>query len=131
MAIKRRNKISASFNMSSLTDVIFLLLLFFIIISRLIPSALKLNYPNADPKDKPKEKIDLVISTDLEYSIDGEVVEFSDLQQRLTAELKEKDARAILLHMDQNLEVQRLVDVMNIGVKLKVPVLLATIKKEK
>ena len=89
MAIKRKSKINPNFNMSSMTDIFFLLLLFFMISSTLInPNALKLLLPKStnQTSDKPVT----VVSIDKNYTfyLNEKVIPFSMLERRLVEELR-------------------------------------------
>ena len=90
MAIKRKSKINPNFNMSSMTDIFFILLLFFMISSTLInPNALKLLLPKStnQTSDKPVT----VVSIDKNYTfyLNEKVIPFSMLERRLVEELRE------------------------------------------
>ena len=88
MAIKSRSKINPSFSMSSMTDIVFLLLIFFMVTSTLIaPNALKLLLPESNNQTSAKPITTISISTDLKYylNIDGQVtrVAFSEIEPLL------------------------------------------------
>ncbi|MFR5656650.1 MAG: ExbD/TolR family protein [Butyricimonas faecihominis] len=98
MAIKRKSKINPNFNMSSMTDIFFLLLLFFMISSTLInPNALKLLLPKStnQTSDKPVT----VVSIDKNYTfyLNEKVIPFSMLERRLVEELRELEDPCISL----------------------------------
>ena len=70
MALKSRNKVSPNFNMSSMTDIVFLLLIFFMLTSTLVsPNALKLLLPNSKAKTLEKQTISVSINKDLDFYI--------------------------------------------------------------
>ena len=108
MAIKRKSKINPNFNMSSMTDIFFLLLLFFMISSTLInPNALKLLLPKStnQTSDKPVT----VVSIDKNYTfyLNEKVIPFSILERRLVEELREL--------ADKSVPLEQIVKVMNIA----------------
>ena len=73
MKLKRRNKVAAEFNMSSMTDIIFLLLIFFIITSKFTPEPiLKVLLPKGAMSETTKQTIEVVVSNDLEYTVNDE-----------------------------------------------------------
>ena len=68
MALRGRNKISPNFNMSSMTDIVFLLLIFFMLTSTLVsPNALKLLLPNSKAKTLEKQTISISITKDIQF----------------------------------------------------------------
>ena len=70
MAIKSRFKNNVEFNMSTQADLVFLLLIFFMITSTLVsPNAIKLLLPNSSSKTASKQSFEVYISENLEYSI--------------------------------------------------------------
>ena len=77
MALKSRNKVSPNFNMSSMTDIVFLLLIFFMLTSTLVsPNALKLLLPNSKSKTLEKQTISVSINEDLDFYInENQVIE--------------------------------------------------------
>ena len=116
MAIKRKSKINPNFNMSSMTDIFFLLLLFFMISSTLInPNALKLLLPKStnQTSDKPVT----VVSIDKNYTfyLNEKVIPFSMLERRLVEELLEFEYPCISLHADKAVPLEQIVKVMNIA----------------
>jgi biopolymer transport protein ExbD len=133
MAISRRHKESAEVSTESLNDIMFFLLLFFLIISTLVnPSVIKLTLPSAKAnKDIVKKRIELEVNKDLQYAIDGHFYAFTELENVLLVrknELISKGATevTIVLHLDQGLTVQDMVDVMQVGNKLNIKMVLAT-----
>ena len=84
MALKSRNKVSPNFNMSSMTDIVFLLLIFFMLTSTLVsPNALKLLLPNSKSKTLEKQTISVSINKDLDFYINENQVIESNLENEL------------------------------------------------
>ena len=116
MAIQTRNKISPSFSMSGMTDIIFLLLIFFMISSTLIsPTALKLLLPRSANQTSAKPFTTVSITKDLKYYIEDQPVTLADLESRLQQKIGSNKDIYISLHVDRTIPVQYVVDVMNIA----------------
>jgi len=132
MAIKRRNKIDASFSMSSMTDIVFLLLIFFMVTSTLIsPNALKLLLPQSNNQTRAnKPLVSVSITHDLRYAVGTQEVPFTMLEHKLQQELGNADATAepptISLHADKRVAVEHVVKVMNIAKRNRYKLILAT-----
>lgn len=132
MAIKRRNKIDASFSMSSMTDIVFLLLIFFMVTSTLIsPNALKLLLPQSNNQTQAnKPLVSVSITEDLRYAVGTQEVPFTMLEHKLKQELGQVDASTepptISLHADKRVAVEHVVKVMNIAKRNKYKLILAT-----
>lgn len=85
MSLKSRNKVSAEFNMSSMTDIVFLLLIFFMLTSNFVtPSALNVNLPTSKVSQIQMEKVNVSISEDLRYSINDKIISRSALESELS-----------------------------------------------
>ncbi len=123
-----RIKHGAEVNTHSLNDIMFFLLLFFLIVSTMIsPSVVKLNLPSAKKTQTvDKQPINLEISQDMRYYLAGKEVEFDNLESAIQAAIVNKTEPTIVLRLDKELTVQQLVDVLEIGNKLKVKMILAT-----
>jgi biopolymer transport protein ExbD len=127
MKLKKRNKVSAAFNMASLTDIIFLLLIFFVINSEM-PNALKLILPNASGKTPASKSITLALSNDLTYMVNNKVVVYEDLKTTLQDEITKSnsDEPTVVLKIDKDVALEKAVELLDIGNQLKVPMILAT-----
>jgi biopolymer transport protein ExbD len=123
-----RIKHGAEVNTHSLNDIMFFLLLFFLIVSTMIsPSVVKLNLPSAKKTQTvDKQPINLEISQDMRYYLAGKEVEFDNLEAAIQAAIVNKTEPTIVLRLDKELTIQQLVDVLEIGNKLKVKMILAT-----
>ena len=127
MALQRRNKVSASFNMSSMTDIVFLLLIFFMITSTLIsPNALKLLLPRSNNQTSAKPLTTVSITKDFKYYIESEQVNISDLENELQKRLKNDTNIYIALHAERTVPIEKVVEVMNIAKNNKYKLILAT-----
>jgi len=118
---------------SSLNDIMFFLMLFFLIMSTMVaPSVIKINLPKTNAgKAISKQNITLAIDSNLNYYLNNEKVQFTDLEPKLKA-LADKDTTRepnIVLQASKKLSLQDVVDVMGVGSKLKMKMVLATTNK--
>jgi biopolymer transport protein ExbD len=127
MKLKRRNKANAQFSMASLTDIIFLLLIFFIINSEM-PNAMKLLLPSASGKTVASQPISLSISEDLRYMVNNTEVSFGEIKNLLSTEISKaaSDETTIVLKIDKRVPLENVVEVLEIGNQLRVPMILST-----
>lgn len=127
MAIRSRNKVSANFNMSSMTDIVFLLLIFFMLTSTLVsPNALKLLLPSSSSKTLTKQTVSLSITKELEYYIDEQQVQFEFIEPLLLQKLAGDIDGSVILHVDKTIAVEEAVKVMDIANRNKFKLVLAT-----
>lgn len=133
MKLKRRNKAKAEFNMSAMTDIVFLLLIFFIINYEL-PNAIPLLLPNATGQVAQNKSITVLVSADLEYLVNNEQVSFGGLKSKLSSEINKAKAKtdkpSVILKIDKAVTLEKVVDVLQIGNELKVPMILSTKPKK-
>ncbi len=116
MALKRRAKVNASFSMSSMTDIVFLLLIFFMITSTMVhPNAIKLLIPKQATKKVVIEKfINARVSSNGSYYIDNKRVSELSLENSILNQFKSADKTYIKLRTDKNAptgDVARLLDI--------------------
>jgi len=132
MALKRQTKVSAEFSMSSMTDIVFLLLIFFMVTSTLIaPNALKLLLPQSNNQTMATKPITTVsITKDLQYAIEDRNVRFNDLERTLIRKVGKysdyPEPPTISLHVDQSVPMEYVVKIMNIAKNNKYRLILAT-----
>jgi biopolymer transport protein ExbD len=129
MNIRRHKKrFEAEVGASSMSDIMFFLMLFFLIVSTLVnPSVIKLMLPKASSAQSfSKKSFSLEMSLDKQYSLDGQRITFEEIEPRLTAATAGIDEPTVVLRIDNGLSVQDLVDVLAIGNKLKVKMIMAT-----
>ena len=113
MAIKSRNKISPNFNMSSMTDIVFLLLIFFMLTSTLVsPNALKLLLPSSDSKTLAKQTVSVSINSSKEYYVNKTRVSFEQLESTILQTIAGKEDPSIILHVEKSLPIEEAVTVM-------------------
>lgn len=128
MKLKRRHREGAEVSTESLNDIMFFLLLFFLIISTLAnPNVIKLNLPNSKKSDvTPLQQVILEVTADNRYILNKQEVPFSQLEDAVKIELARTKSPTIVLRLDNSLTIQDLADVMNIGYGLGVKMVLAT-----
>jgi len=127
MAIKSRNKVSPNFNMSSMTDIVFLLLIFFMLTSTLVsPNALKLLLPNSSSKTLAPQTVSVSVTQELEYYVDKEKVPFGNLELKILEKMGSNPENSIILHVDKSIAVEEAVKVMDIASRNKLKMVLAT-----
>lgn len=127
MALKTRNKVSAAFSMSSMTDIVFLLLIFFMVTSTLIsPNALKLLLPKSSNQTAAKPITTVSIDKSFNFYIETTPVPFSQLEQKLQRKLAKEEDPTISLHVDKSVPMEQVVKVMNIAKDNKYKLILAT-----
>ena len=127
MAIQTRNKISPNFNMSSMTDIVFLLLIFFMLTSTLVsPNALKLLLPSSDSKTLAKQTVSVSINNEKEYYVNKTKVSFDQLESILLQTIADKEDPSIILHVEKSLPIEEAVKVMDIASRNRLKMVLAT-----
>ncbi|MGQ1891731.1 ExbD/TolR family protein [Thermophagus sp. OGC60D27] len=127
MALKSRSKIDPTFSMSSMTDVVFLLLIFFMITSTLVhPTALKLLLPQSANQTAAKPQTTVSITRDLRYYVEDRRVSFSQIEPILKEKVGQNPDIYISLHVDENVPMREVVKVMNIAKRNKYKLILAT-----
>ena len=126
MNIRGRNKVRPEFNMSSMTDIVFLLLIFFMLASTLVTTnAIDILLPKASGKTENKKSVAVSITKDLRYYIDQKLVGESVLETELLAALTNKDQPTIVLRAEKTVPVDNVVKVMDIANRNKFKVILA------
>lgn len=127
MAIKRGSKVDKSFSAASMTDLMFLLLIFMLIATTLInPNALKLLLPKSANQLKEKPYTSVSITADLKYYVETEPVNFDNLEVVLRSKLGAMEEPTVSLHCDKSVPVDEVVKVMNIAKDNKYKLILAT-----
>lgn len=130
MAIKRNKRFHAEIPTASLSDIMFFLLLFFLIISTLAnPNVIKLMLPKAQTNETTKKNhITLSVTEDKRYFLDKREVEFKELKSSLLQITTERNDKMVIVRIPHDLQVQDLVDVLQIGSDLKLNFSIATAK---
>ena len=127
MSLRSRNKVSANFNMSSMTDIVFLLLIFFMLTSTLVsPNALKLLLPSSQAKTLEKQTISISITEDIKFYINDKVVTEKTIEQELKLLCNNEKEPGIILHTDKTVPIKHVVKIMDIAYRNKYKIVLAT-----
>ena len=134
MKLKRNTKIEPSFSMASMTDIVFLLLVFFLVTSTLVnPNALKLLLPKSTNQVSAKPAVSLSIrhypqQDRFTYHIDGDAkpVAFNEIEPLVQQKLREHEDPTISLHADESVPLKQVVEVMNIAKRNQYKLILAT-----
>ncbi len=126
MEIRGRNKINPNFNMSSMTDIVFLLLIFFMLTSTLVTvNALDILLPKAQGKTENKKSVAVSITKNLDFFIDTKKVKEGNLEQILMENLKAEDNPTIVLRAEEGVPIEKAVKVLDIANRNKIKVILA------
>jgi biopolymer transport protein ExbD len=131
MSIKRSRRFHAEVATSSLSDIMFFLLLFFLIISTLAnPNVIKMTLPKSKTNEKTnKQYISLSVTEDKKFYIDKQPVAFEELETTLMSKMNTEKDQTVIVRIPFNLQVQDLVDVLQIGVKNNLKFVIATSPK--
>ena len=126
MNLRGRNKITPEFNMSSMTDIVFLLLIFFMIASTLVTTnAIDILLPKASGKTENKKSISVSIKKDLTFYIDQKEVDVQKLETELLKLLQNETAPTLVLRAEKSVPVDYVVKVMDIANRNKFKIILA------
>ncbi|MGB2397520.1 MAG: ExbD/TolR family protein [Flavobacteriaceae bacterium] len=127
MNLRGRNKISPEFNMSSMTDVVFLLLIFFMIASTLAKQldTIEVKLPQAKGKTENRRSIAVTINENNRFFIDGKRVNKSGIKNELLATLKNQEEKVIVLRAQKSVAIDEVVYIMNIANRNAIKVVLA------
>lgn len=133
MALKRKLKVSETFSMASMTDVIFLLLIFFMVVSTLVvPNAIRVNLPSSAstaPSQRPTARVTLTADEQCYLIIGSEeaqLVDYPTLMERLSEAHDETPDMYVALYADEEVPYRSIVEVLNITAQLDIKLVLAT-----
>ena len=126
MDLRSKHKVNAAFSMSSMTDIIFLLLIFFMLTSNFItPSGLPVKLPSSKSSNIVMQKVTVTVTSDLQYFVNAQQTSLAGIEGVLRNELTEKDG-VVVLHIDKDVPVEHLVKVAGIATSLDAKVTVAT-----
>ena len=126
MNLRGRNKVSPEFSMSSMTDIVFLLLVFFLLTSPAItPDALDLILPKAKGKTSNKQNLSVSITKDLDYYVNKERVSERSIEGYITKELAGVEEPTIILRAEEGVPIENAVKIMDIANRNKYKIVLA------
>ena len=130
MAISSRNKISINFSSTGMTDVVFNLLIFFMLTSTLVhPTALKLLLPKGTTQTSAKPQTTVSITRDQKYYVEQQPVTLEDLENVLKQKLGSNPETFISLHADKTVPFESVVAVLNIAQANNYKLIIATTPK--
>ena len=131
MGLRSRNKRLAEFQLASLTDIVFLLLIFFVLTSSIVsPNAINILLPNSDSQTQATQSVSISIDKDLKYYLNGEEIDPAWLETMLPAKLAGQTDPTVVLSADKSVPVEYVVGVMNIASSMKIKMVLATTPKK-
>jgi len=133
MNFRSKNRINPEFSMSSMTDIIFLLLIFFMLTSNFVtPSGLPVSLPSSKSSTIVMQKISVTITPDLQYFVNDKAIAFENIETELAGLLSgtAQGEGVVVLHVDKTVPVEHLVKVAGIATQLKAKVTLATLPTE-
>lgn len=129
MNLQTRNKVDPAFSMASMTDLIFLLLIFFMLTSSFVsPSGLPVNLPSSKPSTIEVQKVSVTITKDLRYAVNDKTVTRGAIEGELKKYLSTPEG-VVVLHIDKSVPTEELVYVAGIATGLKAKVSIATVPK--
>jgi biopolymer transport protein ExbD len=124
MKLKGRNKVSPDFSMSSMTDIVFLLLIFFMLTAN-SPNALDLLLPKAKGKSTNTQNVSVSIDKNLQYYVNNERINGEYIEIELKKALEGQDKPTIILRAEENVAIKEAVNVMDIANRNNYKVILA------
>ncbi|WOI21899.1 ExbD/TolR family protein [Nonlabens ulvanivorans] len=126
MNLRSRNKVSPDFSMSSMTDIVFLLLVFFLLTSPSItPQALDLILPSASGRSENKQQASVSITKDGAFFVDAIEVEEELLESMIIKTMDGQEKPTIILRADGDIALNKAVKVMDIANRNKINIILA------
>ncbi len=124
MKLKGRNKVSPEFSMSSMTDIVFLLLIFFMLTAN-SPNALDLLLPKARGKSTNTQNVSVTINKNLEYFVNNQQINGAYIEIELKKALEGQDNPTIILRAEESVAIKEAVNVMDIANRNNYKVILA------
>lgn len=126
MNLRSRNKVNPNFNMSSMTDIVFLLLIFFMLTSTLVTvSAIDVLLPKAGGKTENKTSVAVTISSKSEFYIDKNQVSEKDLELEILNKVGVNKDKTVVIRGDQNVPYKNVMKVIDIANRNKLKMILA------
>lgn len=127
MALRSRNRVEVSYSVAGMTDIIFLLLLFFVLTSTLInPNALNLMLPRSNSQVPAKPITTVSINKDIQFFVDRKRVDINQLEPVLQGKMAGREDPVLSIHSDRSVPIEHIVTIMNIARKNNYKVILAT-----
>jgi len=127
MALRSRNKVEVNYSVAGMTDIIFLLLLFFMLTSTLInPNALNLLLPRSNSQVPAKPLTTVSITKDILFYVDRKPIDIQQLEPVLKVKMATRKEPVLSIHADRSVPIEHIVTVMNIARRNNYKVILAT-----
>jgi biopolymer transport protein ExbD len=130
--LRKKKDLTAEVFTASLNDIMFFLMLFFILISTLLnPSMIKVSLPSSRSSQTiQKKEINLTMTIDKAYFVNNTQVQYDQLEAELKKELARSPEAFVMLRFDATLPIQDLVNVLSIGNRLNSKMIIATAKEK-
>src|SRR5262245_52141909 len=126
MNLQTRNKIDPAFSMASMTDLIFLLLIFFMLTSSFVtPSGLPVNLPTSKASTLEVQKVSVTVTSDLQFFVNDKKVSRATIEGELKSKLEGPNG-VVVLHIDESVPTREMVYVAGIATALEAKVSIAT-----
>lgn len=126
MNFRGRNKVTPEFSMSSMTDIVFLLLIFFMLTSTMVTTnALDLVLPKAKGITAKNQNISVSINKDLQFFIDKTPVQENDLENMIVGNFADKEDKSLILRVEEGVPIEHAVKVLDIANRNQIKVVLA------
>ncbi len=130
MAISNKNRVGITFSNAGMSDIVFLLLLFFMLTSTLVqPTALKVLLPKGTTQSNARPMTTVSITKDHQYYIEDQPIAIENLEAALQAKVGANPEIYISVHADRSVPLEYVVNVMNIAAKNQYKLILATTPK--
>jgi biopolymer transport protein ExbD len=131
MAIKRNKRFHVEVATSALSDIMFFLLLFFLIISTLAnPNVIKVPLPKSDVNEKTeKQHVTLTVTANKKYFVNKVEVTREGIEKKLVDETNNLHDKTVIINIPKSSEVQELVDLLGLGMKNNLKMIIATTEK--
>ncbi len=127
MNLRNRNKVDASFSMSSMTDLVFLLLIFFMLTSTLVTTnALDLVLPSSKAKTVKKQTLSVSIDKELNYYLDADPIDPAYIERTLLTRLAGDEDPTVVLRVEKGVAIEHAVEIMDIAYRNQLKIVLAT-----
>ncbi len=126
MQFKSKNKINANFSMASMTDIIFLLLIFFLITSNVAQNALDVSLPKAKGNNQQQETVIVTITDDNRYYVGEDEFLPENLEGGIITQLRAKEDSTFVIMADKNSKLENTIFVMSLANRNQYKVVIAT-----
>ena len=134
MALRKKHR-DAEVSTDSLSDIMFFLLIFFLILSTMVsPNSIKVNLPKSDPNvtvENNKKPIHVAITKDKKYFVNNAEIPMENLESEISKLASKEAEPTVLMHLDKELSIQDEIDIMTICYRLKCKTVLATAATQK